>query len=443
MITNTGKEILAKYLIGQAPSYASYIAIGCGPKPLSALLFNVTHKQSDGTLAKLTIPGHTFSIGQDIYFKDVDSRLNGHHTILNIDGDYIFIAYSGTAISSQNLSPNGICYYDFSNKNNLDFEMFRVPITSKGFVHDGSVSKLVFTAELPTNERYEISEVGVYSSGSNPLAGAYDSRTLFAFTTDEHWEHHSSTSSIALPIIYSPLDGNNSDNIIDQTHKVFQTNSDNRVFTDLNRVSRYERARFFNNIVMMRGDSSNLILDNDNKLSVQEGSEHIHLTGINIDFNKNAPIDQIKLAFSVINKHYSSSYIPDDVRIMLQFSSSDVYGVGEWARFEVVATKENYDFKNNRYVVATKELQELHKSSGFTWNNVDVVTIYSSVYYDGNPSSDFYVGLDAIRFENIGSTSPVYGMTGYTIMKTPGAETIVKQSNTTNYIEFRFGMDVL
>ena len=34
MITNTGKSIIAKYLLGQAPAYASYIAIGCGATPL-------------------------------------------------------------------------------------------------------------------------------------------------------------------------------------------------------------------------------------------------------------------------------------------------------------------------------------------------------------------------------------------------------------------------
>ena len=34
MITNTGKNIIGKYLLGQAPAYASYIAIGCGPTPL-------------------------------------------------------------------------------------------------------------------------------------------------------------------------------------------------------------------------------------------------------------------------------------------------------------------------------------------------------------------------------------------------------------------------
>ena len=35
MITNTGKSIIGKYLLGQAPAYASYIAIGCGAQPLA------------------------------------------------------------------------------------------------------------------------------------------------------------------------------------------------------------------------------------------------------------------------------------------------------------------------------------------------------------------------------------------------------------------------
>ena len=33
MITNSGKQILAKYLIEQAPSYASHIPVGCGLNP--------------------------------------------------------------------------------------------------------------------------------------------------------------------------------------------------------------------------------------------------------------------------------------------------------------------------------------------------------------------------------------------------------------------------
>ena len=66
MITNIGKNLLAKYLVGQTQSYASHIAVGCGPSPVA----------SDG----------------------------------GVFGDYAL-------------------------KNSLDFEMFRVPIISRGFVN--------------------------------------------------------------------------------------------------------------------------------------------------------------------------------------------------------------------------------------------------------------------------------------------------------------------
>ena len=100
MITETGKSILGKYLIGQAPAYASYIAIGCGAKPL------------------------------------------------NTDAAFI----------------------DYSSKNNMDFEMFRIPVVSRGYITENGISKIVLTAELPTEERYEISEVGIFSAGANPSA---------------------------------------------------------------------------------------------------------------------------------------------------------------------------------------------------------------------------------------------------------------------------------
>jgi hypothetical protein len=371
MITNIGKGILAKYLIGQAPAYASYIAIGCGAKPLAT-------NQSFG---------------------------------------------------------------DYSAKKSLDFEMFRVPVTSRGYVNEDGIDKIVLTAELPTDERYEISEVGIYSAGANPSAGAYDSRSLFAFTVNENWEYHTQTSAVELPIVYEPLDAPNNDNIINQTYLAFQTNSDNRLFTNEDRISRYERARFYNNIVMLRGDVSALTVSGDH-LSIGTGSNHIHLLGTSLDFNKNAPTDEIKLAFSIINKDPDPSIVPDEVRILLEFAESDSAGTGEWARFEVVMSANDYDFANNRYYVITKQLQELYKSTGFTWNNVSIIKIYSTVINNGSPSEDFYVGLDAVRFENVSTTNPIYGLTGYTVLKNTNAETIIKAANTTNYIEFRFAMDV-
>lgn len=382
MITNIGKGILAKYLIGQAPAYASYLAIGCGAKPLA---------------------------------------------------------------TNQNFG-------DYSSKQSLDFEMFRVPITSRGYVNEDGLDKIVLTAELPTDERYEISEVGVYSAGSNPSAGAYDSRTLFAFTVNENWEYHRQDGGAgALEVKYSPLDDSDRDNIINDFNqtignqtflaKVFQTNSDNVSFTNPDRLLRYERARFYNNIVMARGDVSNLTLS-DGNLVVGSNSNHIHLLGTSLDFNQNSPTDEIKLAFSIINKDPDPSIVPEGVRILLEFSESDSAGVGEWARFEVIMSDEDYDFANNRYYVITKQLQELNKSIGFTWNNVSIIKIYATVINNESPSEDFYIGLDAIRFENVSTTNPVYGMTGYTVLKNVNAETVIKAANTSNYIEFRFALDV-
>ena len=371
MITNTGKGILAKYLIGQAPAYASYLAIGCGAKPLA---------------------------------------------------------------TNQNFG-------DYSAKQSLDFEMFRVPITSRGYVNEEGLDKIVLTAELPTDERYEISEVGVYSAGANPSAGAYDSRTLFAFTVNENWEYHDQTFATELPIVYEPLDGTNNDNIINQTYDAFQTNSDNRLFTNTDRVSRYERARFYNNIVMLRGDSANLTVSGNN-LNIGAGSNHIHLLGVGLDFNSNAPTDQIKLAFSIINKDPDPSIVPDEVRILLEFAETDTAGSGESARFEVIMEAGDYNFATNRYHVVTKQLQELYKTTGFTWNNVSIIKIYTTVINNASPSEDFYIGLDAIRFENVSTTNPVYGMTGYTVLKNVNAETVIKAANTSNYIEFRFALDV-
>ena len=82
MITDSGKEIISKYLLGQIPSYASHISIGCGARPLDS---------------------------------------------------------NDTAPLPSVLAA----------KTKMDFEMIRVPISSKGFVDDNGTTKVSFTAELP------------------------------------------------------------------------------------------------------------------------------------------------------------------------------------------------------------------------------------------------------------------------------------------------------
>jgi hypothetical protein len=384
MITNKGKSIIGKYMLGQAPAYASYLAVGCGPAPLQ----------------------------------------------------------------TEDVADN------FATKENLDFEMFRVPISSRGFVNENGIDKIVLTAELPTEERYEITEVGLYSAGSNPSAGAQDSKTVFAFTQGENWEYHTATSSVAIPVISVPLDAND-DDIINATgtaNGVFQTNADNSIFYNTDRVSRYERPRFLNNTILMQGDDSDLSIDGEGSGGVDhfvvDSGNHIHLTSPNVDFSQNSPLDELRFAFSLVNRDGTSAANPDTVRILIDFAGTDSNSPSTYARFEINIEDgvDGYDFSTNRYFVVSKQLQELYKSQNFTWNAVTVVKIYVSIFdsLSGGyfPTSDYYIALDALRLENIATVNPLYGLTGYSIIKNDNATTIIKSPNTNNYVEFRFSIGV-
>lgn len=384
MITNTGKNIIAKYLLGQAPAFASYIAVGCGAKP--------------------------FATG-------------------DIVGDY-------------------------STKTNLDFEMFRVPISSRGFVNENGMDKIVLTAELPTEERYEITEVGLYSAGSNPSAGSYDSKTIFAFTQTENWQYHAENSVSGLATYLAALDAPANNNIISIPVPVFQTTADNPIFSKSPRFERYEPSRFLNNVILIAGDESNITLseesgDSQNTFVVESGSNHIHLTGTTLDFTRNSPVDELRLAFSLVNRDGESIQTPEAVRVLIEFASTESQNA-EFARFEAEVVDDSsggeYDFSTERYFVVKKQLQELITSPNFTWNAVTVVKIYACVLERNNnsetPTGNFYVSLDSLRLENIGTVNPLYGLTGYSVIQNSSASTVVKSPNTNNYIEFRFSVDV-
>jgi hypothetical protein len=397
MITETGKNVLAKYLIGQTTSYASHIAIGCGARPIDA-----------------TVP-----------------------------------------------------FADYSNKTELDFEMLRVPIISRGFVSEDGVPNIIFTAELPSEERYEITEVGVYSAAINQLAGVYDSKNLFAFTQTELWEHHKANPATANTLLYypTPLSGTAEDNVIRTPGETaFQTNADNKIFLNADRVSRFEQARFLNNIVMIRGDDSFISRDEvSNQLFVEDAweptpgvvqsSNHIHLTGISLDFDQNAGTDEIRVAFSVANRvgydpvfNNEEATDPDTVRLLIEFLSTEGGSIldiqSATIEIDIDANDPEINFSENRYFVSVTRLEDLIKSTNFSWSGVNVVKISASVIVDELPSSDYYVLIDAIRLENVTTVNPLYGLTGYSVIRSDGARPITKFANTANLVEFRFAIDV-
>lgn len=375
MITNTGKQIFAKYLIGQAPAYASHIAVGCGAKPVE-------------TSAGLT---------------------------------------------------------DYSAKQVLDFEMFRAPIISRGYVQDGDQTKIIFTAELPTQERFEITEIGLYSAGSNPSISGYDSRVLYSFSRQEEWRYDEEL----LPVVDLPLDNNNASNDIDpQTSPVFQTNASNKIFANLDRQKRQEQCRYLNNMVMIKGDFSSL---DAGEIDLTSNFISIASTAVNIE--KNSPTDLMKIAFSIVNVDGSvlnpTVIQPDSAKIVVQFLTPG----GQSATLNVTVSSTalggTANFATNRYFVVSAPLSQIQKTAGFFWSQVNTVKIFSAVIKDGAVSNEFYLALDAIRLDNVTSINPIYGMTGYSVVVnqlTDGSTTypapIVKLPNTSSLIEFRLGIDI-
>jgi hypothetical protein len=386
LITDKGRGILAKYLIGQAPSYASFLALGIGKEPLS----------------------------------DVSETV------------------------------------DYSAQEELDFEVLRVPISSRGYVYDedGTVN-IVFVGELPSEQRYEFSEIGVFSAKANPVAGSFGSRIIYTFSESENWEYHDEDSAVG-PVTYlEPLYGEQEKSIIDKPDLAFRTGSNNALFAGSDvRLDRQERPRFLDRTLIIRGDlstleySGNAILPKEND-ELGYYSSHIHLTGLTPNLNRNPPNDELRLAFSVLNKLDTQANTIDNVKILVEFASTDAIDPDNYARMEIELLKQDYNFNQNRYFVSKKTLGELKKSSGFTWSNVSVVKIYASVYEtpedpEDDPilSDNFYISLDGLRFENLSSVTPLYGLSGYSVVRNEEKRTIVKEPNSSNLLEFRFGLGI-
>lgn len=454
MITNLGKNVLAKYLIGQAPSYASHIAVGCGAKPLkqiSVIIISASKVSATGgyQVTATTFDDHGLYPGLVV---DIDTGNSNYSqaaaTILSVPSSDTFTYFMQTGTTGTASFTSASAMVNFESLNSLNFEMFRVPISSRGYVKEDGITKIVLTAEMPTQERYEITELGLYSAGSNPSATGFDSRTLYTFSRQESWktievsggvETQSDTYVIDNPLNtdiitgdMAPIDTVAEDGV---DHKVFQTNATNRIFSNPARKLRSEQLRYLNNMILMRGNYSSLISTENPVIST--ASSYISLpTSANLQ--KNSSSDLVKLAFSVVNVDNSSpTQNPHKASVVIRFVDSS--GAYAQATYD---TPSGQDW-TNRYIVLEKPLSAFSISSGFNWSRVVKVNIYGGVYSNSTTlSEDFYIGFDAIRLENITSENPLYGLTGYSILVTSDQLPIVKLPNTSSLVEFRLGVGV-
>jgi len=395
MITKTGKDILTKYLLGQTQSYASYIALGCGPIPKDKNNIKITFYQVLNNVATMTtITNHDFIVGDIVTITGVSQAIDSTYTITSISSNktqfsFLFL-YSNVSLTSPS-SSNAIASVgiDNSNKMSLDFEMFRVPIISRSSTtNENGATTISMLAELPSQNIYNISEIGIYPSSSNPSAGSQNSKTLFSFNQTENWEYHagSSTSSEVLKPIVDPID-TDSNNIIKDSFTVgtiagvsdiFATTVNNKIFSNADRQSRYENCRNANSAILIRGNSAN----------------HIHIN--NIDLSSLSGTDEttneLKLAFSVINKEGAPNgnkegaiEQPGLAQVTLEFATTE--GNLSNTQYENIKLETSVplngtnNFSKNRYIVTSKKISNMTKSSNtFSWRNVKLAKVSASVY---------------------------------------------------------------
>jgi hypothetical protein len=367
MITTKGKDIVAKYLIGQTSAYASYLAVGCGATPLQT--------------------------------------------------SYTFTSTDKTNYMAQQA---------------LTYEMFRVPILSKGYIYENGQNKIVFTAQLPTTDRYAITEIGVYPAQTNPTANI-NSYNIFNFSSDEIWTYGTSSSQ-------TNILNNTTSNPLTSTTPFF-TNVTNIGLNSTYQQERYEPLRSSYIGYYVPGDfSTGLSLSTGTPDTLPTFSSNYIQYQSNLDLSKYGANDKLKFAFSVINKTDASNptTYPSSVKIIIQFLNN---GFSEYATMQINQSVT----ASSRYFVAEEKISNFYKTSNFDFSQIKYVRIYSLVT-DSTPSN-YWFGFDGLRFENLTDTNPLYGLAAYTVIKNQDsngmAVPVIKELNSSGLVQFKFAMDVV
>lgn len=459
MITNDGKQLIGKFLLSQAPDFATHIAAGIGKTAL--------------------LPDQTLDASE---ISEIQQRKT------------------------------------------MDFEAFRVPISAKGFIKEDGVEKIVFKAEMPTEQRYQITEVAFFPAAENSVAGSFDSKTLATFVPTESWVVYSEQSSSTINLVTSNVSNNDGDILVND--KAFFLNSNESLFNEQDRKQRQEPPRFYNKTLMLSGDLNYI----DGDFNIQPNSFYVQNSTLAFNLNQNLPPDEIKFAISVVSKEKANNSSPEKIRIVFDFVNDNPVSGFASPRARATIELDSNDFLIeedlgngrpagiDRYKIITKKLSQFSLDDRFSWANINLMRIFASAIeeqtvpvtnkevtggmailnvsddsnlfvdmsvditgmgypFDGTQTlvsasggqikfntsasadissasvssgsatfsgrtDNYKVVMDGLRIDNVSAQNPLYTMVGYDIIRNDNAYPITKQENTNNYIEYRFGIGV-
>lgn len=441
MITGRGREIISRYMLGHTSTYAGYISIGVGGAPFTGQRWFYTSLTIASNVATLTMTGHPFQVGQYVLVihQSGSPNISGEHVITATTSSTISFDFTNADIGPVDVqgSATQIVGDIYSDVTTPVFETQRLPIIARGFANDDE-SQLIFTAELPTNERVVITESGLWTAADDPGVLGSSSRLLFTMDQSESWISHSPGQLESVPLVPSLSEGSLS--IDDDLPSIISTNTSNDLFASLPRLHQYEGGRIGQTIIGLKGDSS--IISSSNGMGVAAvGSSHIHASSSALDFSNNNTDDEIRIALFVSNIAAEDYQIPPTkTQVLLEF----LYAEDQAGYASLYAEIDYEELAGNRYYVIRKTLSDLTYSANFSWSNVRLVKI-SAACEDENPSN-YYIFIDGIRIENVSINNPLYGLTAYSIVRdnaTQPPAALVSDPGEPGYIEFRLGLEVL
>lgn len=464
MITSKGNQIITKYLLGQTPEYAAYLSIGVGATPLDFNEFDnspITKKSMD--FEAFRVPVLSRGIVNDTLSFDITNWTVSANvvtittsTIHGVKiGDEIELDF--TSESSSNLEREGSYTVTFVTEYTISYE--QTTSLSDWTPNAGSNDtatmsyrreRIVFKAELPTDQRYEMTEIAVYPAANNTLAENYDSKVAAGFLTTEGWTYHDVSPSLVesdntIPFVITSIAdtaGNIGsatflDPVSSSVADALFINSNNEAFTFFERLERYEPTRFYNRCLVVPGDMTSF---SDDNMTLVGKQKYIFTNSLRLDLNENSPDDKLKFALSVISSGLTANTPPDKVRLRFEFLDS-------LSGDRAVATEllSSGDLTTSRYTIVEKQLKEFDLGANFSWGRVDGIVIYAETLDSGGSYDGSYIAFDGIRLDNENTENPLYGMVAYSRLKNNFNEgyPVLKTENSQGYIEYRLGVNIV
>ena len=428
MITTRGKGLIARALANQIPSAFSYISLGVGALPQVPV--TVVEQLTAEWAADTTV------YDSGVWLLDTDTGLAKLSDGVN---DWADLDYQAT----------GVLYEEESIKNKtvMDFEALRIPVSGASVLFEGGQTKVVLTGQLPSAQRYEFSEIGVFSAESNSLLNTEAPRMIYTFSDVEGWEYH--TGSTITDVAYTSNISTNNFDIDAPPTDAFFVSADNPVFFAADRAN--QRMRIYQDALLVHGDMSTV----DDTLDTWALSgDHVHITGNLVDLTRARSDDEVKIAFSVMNKNYSyitTDGVANEVRIAIRFMSSEESSAHATAQIRLTdgATEDfqypaETDLVNNGYYVKSFRKKDLVYTESFSWENVTVCQVWVEVDPGtAQTSADYFVAVDAIRFDSNNDNNPAYGLAAYSQIRNAAGSTEVKVAQSESQIEYKVYLEVV